>query len=336
MKLARHPYDPMALADFFDDALSSLGAVCERTWHNRLHVLAEGLAARPWRDDDAMVETEILFHSPGQSSVGNAAAEAFPGCPLTFRLAETRFGAVRSLDRIVLRSFEPTPRPPSHETAERTWHAQFPGCIRWRIERVPVAAWNFSLLVLIRCEIQATDQHWSLHRLAISLADGQTDPALSENLALAEAEPNPPHLSWPAPDLPAWTHHLHSALRHELEPDLAGILRRQENYLRRELDRIDDYFDGYERELLQRQQHTSSDAVKAKMMDRLKAAAAEREKRRQDQLHRHEIRVLPHVDALCLLAEPAWHVPISFIRQGSPSTVQGLFIPRSRRWLVSL
>lgn len=325
----------MALANFFEAGLASLGAVCERTWHNRLQVLAEGHAAKLWNDDGALVDSEILFHGPDQSGVDNAAAEAFPGCPLTFRLAETICGSGRTLDRIVLRPFEPTPRPPSTETAERLWHAQFSGCARWRLESVPVTAWHFSLLVLARCEIQAIDQHWSLHRIALSLPDGQSDDALAASLPLADADFQPPALDWPKPDMAQWRQHLHSALRHDLDHDLAGILRRQENYLRREFDRIHNYFDSYEGELSDRQRHSNSATVKTKMADRLAAAQSERARRCQDQLHRHEIRVVPHVDALCLLAEPAWQATVSFFRQGCSYSGRALYIPRSRSWKQS-
>src|SRR5207245_1664657 len=88
MKLSRHPYEPSALLDFFQQGLDSLGAVCERTWHDRLQVLAEGRAGRLWQADKALVEKELEFLSPDAPSVKEADTQVFPGCPLTFRLAE--------------------------------------------------------------------------------------------------------------------------------------------------------------------------------------------------------------------------------------------------------
>jgi hypothetical protein len=39
------------LLDFFEEGLTSLGAVCERSWHDRLEILAEGEAARLWQKE---------------------------------------------------------------------------------------------------------------------------------------------------------------------------------------------------------------------------------------------------------------------------------------------
>ena len=40
MKLERLPYAPDALVDFYDEALTALGALCERTWHDHLRAVA--------------------------------------------------------------------------------------------------------------------------------------------------------------------------------------------------------------------------------------------------------------------------------------------------------
>ena len=103
----------------------------------------------------------------------------------------------------------------------------------------------------MRCEIQAIDQHWSLHRLAVSLPGGEPD----ESLARADsALPRPTRpwrgeATWPAPDPTRWEAWLRKALEADLAPELAAVRARQENYLRRELDRIDEYFANYEHEL---------------------------------------------------------------------------------------
>jgi hypothetical protein len=62
----------------------------------------------------------------------------------------------------------------------------------------------------------------------------------------------------------------------------------------------------------------------------------EHERRRLDQLHRHEIRVIPHLDALLLLAEPAWRAKLTVAHHDVPRPCDALWVPRARRWkLVS-
>lgn len=46
-----------------------------------------------------------------------------------------------------------------------------------------------------------------------------------------------------------------------------------------------------------------------------------------------EIRVIPHVDALLLLAEPAWKVSLLISGQGEQSRRDARWLPRTRRWL---
>ena len=48
MKLNRTPHDPGELLGFYEAGLTALGALCERTWHDGLEVVAEGPAARLW------------------------------------------------------------------------------------------------------------------------------------------------------------------------------------------------------------------------------------------------------------------------------------------------
>jgi len=121
-----------------------------------------------------------------------------------------------------------------------------------------------------------------------------------------------------------------------LEAELAGQLQairaRQESYLRRELDRIDDYFENYESELASRASRSASRSAKLKTTDRLAAAKAEHTRRRADQVAHHEIRVQPHLDALLLVSEPAWRGSLSLERARVQQTSEALFVPRARRW----
>jgi hypothetical protein len=110
------------------------------------------------------------------------------------------------------------------------------------------------------------------------------------------------------------------------------VRARQENSLRRELERIDDYFENYEQELTARAKRSSNENTRTKTADRLAAAKAEHGRRRADQLARHEIHVHPHVDALLLVAEKAWRAQLQVEQAHQPQTMDALFVPRSRRW----
>ena len=334
MKLARLPHEPAAVLEFFRDGLEALGAVCERTWYDRLQVLVEGRAARLWNEADDLVEREIRFPAPDQAAPRQAEQEVFPGCPLTFHLAEALNAGGLTLQRAVLQTSDKS-RAPSPDVAERLWRLQFPGTTHWFMDSNFAAARHFSLVALARCEIQAIDQHWSLHRLAVSLPEGEPDADLAEHLALRAITTDPPGaLEWPALDLTRWQAHLQRALEHELGADLSGIRHRQENYLRRELDRIDDYFEHYQQELAGRFERSKSADAKSKLEQRRAATRAEHERRRLDQVHRHEIRVIPHLDALLLFAESAWRVTLRVSRHGDGRRQEALWVPRTRRWVT--
>ena len=334
MKLSRLPHDPSALIDFFEDGLNSLGAVSERSWHDRLHLVAEGRAAQLWNPEGALVEAELQFIPADTSGPRQADKEVFPGCPLTFRLAESLRPAPLPLERVILQPFD-SGHPPSPEVAERIWHQQFEGCSRWRLETDFKAAWHFSLLVLVRCEIQAIDQHWSLHRLALAFPSGESDQSLAASFDFAQVDANcaePP--PWPAVNLAAWQSQFRVALEEEVREELTTVRARQEQYLRRELERIDRYFDSYEAELQQRQRRSHNEGTRMKTEERLAAARAEHQRRRRDQVHRHEVRVVPHLDALLCVAEPAWFAALSFTQHHEPRRAEGRFVPRARRWLL--
>jgi len=73
MKIERLAPSPGAIADFYEEALPALGAVCERTWHDRLEVVAEGTAARLWNDSGELHEVELWFPPPDNTEPRNAA-----------------------------------------------------------------------------------------------------------------------------------------------------------------------------------------------------------------------------------------------------------------------
>jgi hypothetical protein len=331
VKLTRLPHEPAALVDFYQAALEHLGALCERTWFDKLQIVAEGPAARLWKPDGSLHQVELHFPAPDSVAPRAAEREVFPGCPLTFQLTETLRPQPLSLERLVLAS-ESQPRPPDPAVAEKLWLAQHPGTTRWQLATPFVPAHHFSLLALARCEIQAIDQHWSLRRLALSLADGVRDDALAEAISFFRPANGDGPIGWPALDATRCRELLATAFAEEMADDLDAIRARQENHLRRELARVDDYFANYERELHERVTHSRNENTKLKADQRLAAARAEHERRRADQIQRHEIRVLPHLDALLLVGEPAWRADVVGTRHNQTHSVSALFIPRSRRW----
>ncbi len=337
MKLARLRHDPGVLADFYSEALQHCGALCERTWYDRLDVVAEGPTARLWNDSGGLYQTELRFPSIETEGALEVGRDVFPGCPLTFRLAEKLNAKPMTLERLVMATNSTASRPPSMDVAEKTWKNRWPGCLRWRLEAPFAAGFHFSLLTLVRCEIQAMDQRWSLHRVAISLPNGELDDALAADSFLEPAPPDAPLPSWPTPDPAAWHELLSAGIQADFREELAEVRVRQARYLRRELERVDQYFEGYARELETRKSRgwTDREVAAAKLQqltDRLKAAKAEHERRRQDQVHRHEIRVVPHLDALMLIGEPAWQTTVSMVEDHRVQSVRSHFVPRTRRW----
>lgn len=332
MKLDRLAYDPALLVGFYEDGFDALGALCERTWHDRLEIVAEGEAAKLWNPSGALHEIELTFPPADATAARDAVREVFPGCPLTFRLAETLRPAPLPLERVVLAD-EARAHAPEPAVAEKLWRAQFPDTTQWRLAAPFKGDLHFSLIALARCEIQAIDQHWSLHRVAVALPDGEPDEALAREFSFAQAGPDAAaEAPWPAPDPARWQDFLRLALEGDLATELGAIRARQENYLRRELDRIDDYFAGYEHELTARAARSASQNTKVKTADRLAAAKAEHTRRRADQIARHEIRVHPHLDALLLVAEPAWRGSLQVERAHVARNVEAVLVPRARRW----
>jgi hypothetical protein len=334
MKLERTPHNPSDLLEFYQEGLGRLGALCERTWHDRLEIIAEGRAARLWKADGALHEVELQFAAADARTARDAEREVFPGCPLTFRLAEALRVSPLPLERFFLPETGEA-RPPEMATLEKLWRAQIPDTARWQAVEPLRPDFHFALLALVRVEIQAMDQHWSLHRIALSLADGEADPALAREIGFHQGSAaTSPAVGWPSPDLVQWRALLQRALEGELAEELEGVRVRQEKSLRRELERIDDYFQGYERELAARAKRTGPGGSRVKSDDRLAAAKAEHERRRADQVGRHEIRVLPQLDALLLVAENAWRARLRVERLHNARDLEALFIPRSRQWRV--
>ena len=161
MKLNRATHDPGQLLEFYEEGLTALGALCERTWHDRLEVVAEGRPATLWNPQGSLHEVELLFTPADTTSARDAAREVFPGCPLTFQLAEALRPMPLALERFVLAD-DAASRPPDAAVVEKLWRSQFADTWRWQLAAPFEADSHFSLIAVVRCEIQAMDQHWSL------------------------------------------------------------------------------------------------------------------------------------------------------------------------------
>jgi hypothetical protein len=279
-----------------------------------------------------MHEIELQFAPAETACARDAARQVFPGCPLTFHLADALRLLPLPLERFVLPETA-SARLPDAPVLEKLWRAQFSDTARWQLAGPPQPDNHFTLLALARCEIQAMDQHWSLHRVAVSLADGEPVPDLSRDISFYQAGANAAgEITWPPPDPERWRELMKKTLEKELAPELDRIRGRQESSLRRELERVDDYFESYQRELRARAKRSSDENSRLKTADRLAAAQTEHARRRADQLARHEIRVHPHLDGLLLVAEKAWRARVRFERSRLPQELEALFIPRSRQW----
>jgi hypothetical protein len=332
MKLERLTYEPGAVLEFYQEALSSLGALCDRTWHDRLEVVAEGRAATLWQTDGALHSTELHFAPADATGARHADREIFPGSPLTFHLSETLRPSPLALERLVM-SDPAAGRVPDPAVAEKLWRTQFPETRSWRLRKGFTADFHFSVLALARCEIQAIDQHWSLHRVGISLPGGEPDQLLASELHFVQCDSaNAQDVPWPTPEPARWSDLMRRALEQDLAPELGQIRLRQENSLARELDRLDSYFEHYAAELTGRARRTAKEAVRIKTSERLAAAKAEHARRRADQVTRHEIRIRVQFDALVLIAEPAWRVELQVEHQHQQQTRDAIFVPRARRW----
>jgi hypothetical protein len=317
------------LIEFFEEGLHTLGAICERPWHDRLEVLAEGDAARLWRSDDDLFSGELYFRDAGSQGLDNAENEIFPGCPLTFRLAETIWRRHLAYSRVCL-CMDIGVKAPSNGVVDKLWRAQFGFHADWRAAPF-VRTWIFSVVAAVRCEVQANDQSWSSHRLAFTLPTGDCDASLEFALEQMNAV-EPVEVDWPALDPSLLSDWITRALGSELAPELSRIKERQQLFLRRELTRIDAYFQNYARELRERMGSQRKEEAIKRYADRLEATRLEHDRRRTDQIERHTIHVVPHVDALLTVAEPAFTTRVAWRTGREQRTVPAIFVPRTRRW----
>jgi hypothetical protein len=319
------------LMDFFEEGLASLGAVCERSWHDRLEILAEGEAAQLWRKDDDLYSGELTFRNAGLADSASPEAEVFPGCPLTFQLVEALWHRLLPHSQACL-SAGTGGKPPTTEVAAKLWQAQFGTRTGW--EASPFApTWAFSVVESVRCEVQAIDQSWSSHRLAFTLPDGERDTSLEFTLdQMTPIEPVGEKPVWPKLDRAALSDWIGRALSSDLATELLKIKERQELFLRRELNRIDEYFENYTRELKERAGRQRSEEMIKRSADRLEATRVEHDRCRTDQIERHTIHLLPHVDAVLTVAEPGFSTKVRWREGREDRTVPALFVPRTRRW----
>jgi hypothetical protein len=331
VKLERTHPQPGELLEFYEQGLGALGALCERTWHDRLEIIAEGRAAALWNPESTLHEVELHFAPADATVARDAAREVFPGCPLTFRLAEALRVSPLPLERFVLPDV--ASRPPEAAVAEKLWRAQFADTTRWHLIVPFQPDFHFSLLALARCELQAIDQHWSLHRVAVSLPGGEMDENLAYEIGFQlGGGGSTSEIVWPASNPAAWHMLLQRAFENELADEATRVRARQEHSLRRELERIDNYFENYAHELAVRARRSSNDQSKLKAAARREGANAEHARRRADQVARHEIRIHPHLEALLLVAERAWRAKLRVERSHCAQTLEALLVPRSRKW----
>jgi hypothetical protein len=334
MNIPRLSYDPTSALVFYEQALSVLGALSERTWHDRLEVIAEGRAAKLWNENGALHQQELLFASPDAAGARDAHREVFPGCPLTFHLFEALRPSPVELKKVVL-SFAKHDHAPDRAVLEKLWRNQYPATKRWRLAAEVKTAFHFSLVAVLRCEIQAIDQHWSLHRIAIALPGGEADDLLAREIALLEVAVNDEAgVDWPPTEPSQWWPLLRKEIESEMAPDIDAVRARQQQYLQREIERLDNYFAQYEHELTQRASRTGA-ASTAKATERLAATRAEHARRRLDQVARHEICVQPHVDAILLTAERCWQASLEVDERRAAQIVSATFVPRARRWFLT-
>jgi hypothetical protein len=221
-------------------------------------------------------------------------------------------------------------KAPANDVAEKLWQAQFGASTGWRLAPF-IPAWSFSFVASVRCEVQAIDQTWSYHRLAFTHPAGEQDGSLEYALEqLARLEHS--SLDWPELDPTVLSQWIARAIDNELTPELVRIKERQRLYLGRELSRIDDYFEDYSRELRDRMDHQKKDEARRRYADRLEATRVEHQRRRADQIDRHTIVVVPHLDAMLTVAEPAFRTSVTWRAGREERCAPAFFVPRTRRW----
>ena len=322
MKIEKVAPTPQVLMEFTAEGLQRLGALCERTWHDRLQVVADGLAAAVLGRPGELVETELRFP---EGTAPDPIRDVFPGCPLVFRMAEELWKQMPRVFRAVLPGA--SGKPPPEDVLLRAF-ARNTSTNHASLAQTVKPAWHFSVVAVVRCEIQAIDQHWSLLQSAFAWPGGESDDGLAGETAFLGDEPLPQGLSWPTPEPSAIGALIERHLRQQI--DLGPIRKRQERYLGRELARVDAYFLHYRREL---QARGARAGKQARFAERLAAAEEEHQRRRNDQIHRHEISVTPHLDALLWVAEPAWRAHVRWTEGRETREASWNYVPRLRAWL---
>lgn len=89
--------------------------------------------------------------------------------------------------------------PPSADILLRGW-TRNTSTTRPSLAQPVKPAWHFSIVALVRSEIQAIDQHWSLHQLALAWPGGESDDALASEIAFLGDEAPPQGIFWPTPE----------------------------------------------------------------------------------------------------------------------------------------
>ena len=159
--------------EFATEGLQRLGALWERTWHDRLQVVADGPAAATLGRPGELVETELCF--PEGTDL-DPVRDVFPGCPLAFRMAEELW---KQMPRVFRAALPVIPGNPPEDVLYRGWARNSAAGHHPALAQPVKPAWHFTIVALLRCEIQAIDQHWSLHQLALAWPGGESDDGLA-------------------------------------------------------------------------------------------------------------------------------------------------------------
>mgnify|MGYP000381771108 CR=1 FL=1 len=331
MILPRFDFDPGPLRELHQQALTALGADCDTPWHDRLDVLAEGAAAKIWDPSGGLVVRSMRFPPPAAPGLRNPDEEVFPGCPVSFHLAEAVWAGLSACGRAVVLPDLGGSKPPDLAVLSRLWDRQHAAAAGARLGSVR-PAWHFTGVFGLRLELQAISQHWSAARVALSWPGGEQDAETERELFLLPIEPSPPAVDWPVDGAGVLGPALLRAVESDHAAEIAALRQRQQRSLERELRRVNDYFSGYIRELEERASRKRTESTRADYAARVAAARAEHERRIADQVGRHGIRVVPAIDSVLWLAERAWEVEVTVRERRETRSGAHRYVPRLRRW----
>ena len=118
----------------------------------------------------------------------------------------------------------------------------------------------------------------------------------------------------------------------ELSPDLAEVKARHERYLRRGLARVDDRFEHYVHGLRARKERDHREKSIGRYQPRIGVTHAQHRRCRGDQIERHVMRGIPHLDVLLVIGEAAFRTVVESRAAGKAKSAGALFPPRARRW----